>query len=331
MMGVRRVRMMVVTAALIGAACSYPPVEIASDRCDGGECTSGADADGPDDVDAPPDAPPDADVPRPPCDMTGVWIVEEHTWFSSLGADQHRTRWYYQRISQVGDRFVVDDYLDCGFLMTGTTTVTLSSQVLARLVTEQVSGLGRQGTSRLLDGPCQFALDVAYEILGANRATFLSDVWRVGDPALPLNQFPPLPDGPPGMEDWDLDGNPGVTLESGLGRQYVAQRSWSAYSGIREANSSEFGDGAEVLVRWDQQEVFADETPPILRLVRTPRGDGWVRYRRATIERREPLTTCRDVQQAWREPAVTASSPSPSPDPGSAGAGGVPVVVQGPF
>ena len=291
-----------VRAALLACACSYPRVEIAQQdaRCDGVQCESGDDAAA--DAPAEPDASLDGNRGSAPCDMTGAWIVAEHTQLSWLGATQHRVRWFYQRVSQIGDRFIVDDYLNCGFQITGTTTISLPDATLAALAAQQVEGLGRWGTYRPTgDGQCQFALDVAYEIHGANRATYLTDVWNVGDPALPLTQFPALPGAPPGLEDSDMDGHDGVTLQSGLGPTYVTQRGWNAYAGLSSPTAREFGRGEDILVRWDLDEVILPETPLILRTERTPRGDGWVEYMRTTISRREPLDTCRDVQQAWQQ------------------------------
>jgi hypothetical protein len=255
---------------------------------------------------------PDANTGNGPCDMTGVWVAEQHTVSSALGADQNTTNWYYYAITQSGDAFTVTDSLNCGFVVDGTTTVTLKDATLEALAGTENAGPNRKGTFKLAgDGQtCDFAFDRTYNLRGANKATYLTDVWNVGDPPKPLSMFPDLPKAPPGMEDWDADGKDGFTLSTGIGDRYAAQRDWNEHSGNVPAHSAEFGGNGVITVLWDSQEGISDQTPVILRTSSTPKGNGWARYARVddrltlvTTGDHPKLETCRNVQslaqQIW--------------------------------
>jgi hypothetical protein len=245
---------------------------------------------------------PDADTGEGPCDMSGIWIAEQHTVSLALGQDQNTTNWYYYSIEDSGDRFTVVEALNCGFVVDGTTTVYLGDETLAALAAQEMAGPGRGGTFRPTadDTQCEFGLDLMYNLRGASKATYLTSEWNVGDPAKPLSEFPAMPDAPPGMEDWDGDDMDGITLISGLGERYVAQRDWNQHAGDVPQFSAQFGGPDVVVVTWDSQEGISDQTSPILRTTATPSGDGWARYARAdgqlTVGPTE-LETCRNVQQ----------------------------------
>jgi hypothetical protein len=252
---------------------------------DGGDDTSG----------------PDADTGDGPCDMTGIWIAEQHTVSIALGQDQNTTNWYYYAITDDGDRFTVTDSLNCGFVVDGTTTVSLGDETLAALAEQEIAGPNRGGTYKPTadDTQCEFSFDRMYNLRGADKAAYLTGTWNVGDAPVPLADFPAMPTAPPGMEDWDADAKDGITLVSGLGGRYVAQRDWNEHVGNVPQFSAMFGGPGVVVVHWDSQEGISDQTPPLLRTSATPDGDGWARYARADgqLTVTTPLETCRSVQQ----------------------------------
>lgn len=252
----------------------------------------------------------DAAVPESPCDMTGLWIAEQHTVSTAIGADQRATNYYYYQIRQEGDRFTIEKGLNCGLIVQGTTSVTLGDATLEALAPQESAGLGRQGTFKpAADGKsCEFQLDRSYNLRAANKAEFLTNHWKIGDPPKPLSEFPSLPKTPPGMEDWDGDGKDGFTLKTGLGQRYVTQRDWNEHSGTAPMRAVEFGGEGAITVTWDSQEAVSDQTDLILRTGSTPKGDGWARYARAdgrltVVETgdRPVLTTCRNVQSLARQ------------------------------
>lgn len=247
---------------------------------------------------------PDADVGEQPCNLTGRWIGEQHTVSVALGANQNTTNWYYYEFAQTGDAFTATKALNCGFVVDGTTTVTLGDATLKSLAETEFAGPGRAGTFKLSNDmqSCEFVLDRQYNIRGANKAMYLTDHWNVGDADKPLTQFPALPSAPPGMQDWDTDNMDGITLTSGLGGRYVAQRDFNEHSGRVPTFAAEFGGQGVISVVWDSQEGISTQTSPLLRTTATPSGNGWARYARAdnlTVVESGPdaaFMTCKNVQ-----------------------------------
>ncbi len=246
------------------------------------------------------------------CNMAGQWVVAQVTFSTALGSTQTSVNWFWHDISQSGDAFTIDDSLNCGFRVTGSTTVTLDDDTLAALAEHNSSSVGRKGTMKLTgdSSACDFSLGRAYNLRGANYATFLSNVWSMGDPDKPLSEFPQLPgNAAAGMEDWDGDGVEGITLSTGFGERYVAQRDYNEHHGIVPKNADEFGGAGVVIVEWDGQEAVSDETPPLLRTGSTPDGDGYAYYKRVDGELEigaTDLATCKNVQrialETWPNP-----------------------------
>jgi hypothetical protein len=257
------------------------------------------DDDGDDDSDDDGGTAVDAAVDQP-CDMSGVWIAEQHTVSLALSAEQFTTIYYYYEIEQTGDRFTIIDAMHCGLVVDGTTTVTIGDETLAALARQEMAGPNRQGTYTQNGDQCEFTLDRMYNLRGANKAQYLTDHWNVGDPPKELSTFPELPKAPPGMEDWDDDNMDGITLTSGLGPRYVSQRDWNQHAGTTGTFASQFGGEGVIIVEWDNQEGISDQTAPLLRNTASPDGDGWARYARAPeleIIPDDDLQSCRNVQQ----------------------------------
>jgi hypothetical protein len=230
---------------------------------------------------------------------------------TALGADQKTVNWFYHSISQDGDAFTIDDSLNCGFRVTGTTTVTLPDATLTALAEHTSSSVGRKGTFALNGGMCDFALDRTYNIRGATESTFLDDHWMVGDPDKPLGDFPQLPgDASAGMEDWDSDGKEGITLSTGLGERYVAQRDWNQHAGTVPTQSTSFGGDGVIVVTWDSQEAVSSQTSVLLRTSATPVNPGYAYYAKVgaalTVVPGDVLATCKNVQrlalETWPSP-----------------------------
>jgi hypothetical protein len=267
-----------------------------------GDDDDDATGDGGVDVDAPP-----ADLA---CDMTGVWIAEQHVTSIALGADQNTTTWYYYEFTQDGDDFTAVASLNCGLIVDGSTTVIIDDATLEALAPNEAAGPGRGGTfaASANGDTCDFSLDRQYNLRGAAKDTYLTDDWNVGDPDKPLAEFVELPTEPPGMEDWDGDEMDGITLRTGLGDRYVAQRDYNQHAGVVPQFVNQFGGEGVITVEWDSQEGISEQTPPILRLTSTPDGDGWARYARVgdqleVVETGDhpALETCRNVQQLATE------------------------------
>lgn len=245
------------------------------------------------------------------CDMTGTWIVAQVTTSVALGADQTSVNWFYHSITQQADTFTVNESLNCGFRVTGTTTVTLPDATTLALAENTSSSVGRTGTFTLNGGMCDFSINRAYNIRGADKAQFLANHWTIGDPPKPLGDFPQLPgDAGAGMEDWDSDGMEGITLSTGLGNRYVAQRDWNEHAGTVAPMSTSFGGDGVIVVTWDSQEAVSDQTSVLLRAGSTPQNPGHAYYAKVdgmlTVVPNDKLETCKNVQrlalETWPNP-----------------------------
>ncbi|HTM23032.1 MAG TPA: hypothetical protein VL172_21075 [Kofleriaceae bacterium] len=237
------------------------------------------------------------------CNMTGRWVGEQHVVSTALSADQRTTTWYYYEITQTGGTFTMTTVMNCGLVVDGTTTVTLGDDTLECLARNEAAGNGRQGTFVQNGDSCEFHLDRSYNLRGADKAQYLLNTWQVGDDPIALSDFPALPSEPPGMQDWDDDAMDGVTLSTGLGNRYVAQRDWNEHDGTVPTFASEFGGEGVIDVTWDAQEAVSLQTSSFLRTGATPVQGGWARYTRAddlvvvTTGDHPELDTCRNVQQ----------------------------------
>jgi hypothetical protein len=239
------------------------------------------------------------------CDLRGRWIVVQVTFASALGATQKTLSWYLYEIEQQGEVVTLVTSLSCGFRTSGTTTVTISDATLEALA-RKTSQAGRRGTFAAAgDGRCTLELERMYHLRGANLGRFLSDVWQVGDPPLALSDFPSLPaNAAEGMEDWEADGKEGITLSTGLGPRYVAQRDRNQERGEVPAGATRFGGQGVVAVDWDIQEKVSTQTSPILQTGATPLGPGYSWWQRVgselTVVTSGPhpeLATCKNVQR----------------------------------
>jgi len=267
-------------------------------------------------ADTPDGGDPGFDGPKPtqPCDMTGLWVAQQLTVSrATIGGDQIATNYYYYQIKQDGDRFTVEKQLNCGFIVKSPfVTVTLSDNTLEALAPQEFAGLGRQGTFKATaDGKsCELTFDRIYDLRGANKAQFLTDAWKVGDPPKALSALPPLPTAAPGMEDWDKDGKEGFTVNTSYGNRASTQRDWNEHSGTVPTFATEFGGQGVIVVKWDAQEVISVKDTPDgpLRTPSSPSGDGWAMYGRAdgrleVVETgdRPVLKTCKNVQALARK------------------------------
>ena len=179
------------------------------------------------------------------CDLTGYWIARQSTYLREtiLGGLQVSSNWFFLRLAQEGDAFVVLEALDCGIAVTGSASVRYTPSSLRAIL--NASGMDgrtgrppRRGTSRATPGGCAFTFDRWYAVRG------LSDAFLPADPSAKpaLDALPPLPtvsdpvtstERPEGVTDPDGDGIPGLAFQlEGIaaGVRNSAQRDWKEYA-----------------------------------------------------------------------------------------------------
>jgi len=182
------------------------------------------------------------------CDVSGRWLVTSHLTTDALGALQYGHYFEYFEIEQHGDAFSVTKGFMCGVDAVGDGTLSANVDFSgARMaLPSRVRYDGRKGTATKAADGCQIELENWYTVRGATIPFYLD----------PNNKLPtadqPATDTTPGWEDWDNDGNPGITgVLTGVvsGKIFVAPRVWTSMSGS-VADTSAF----TLAVVWGQEQ-----------------------------------------------------------------------------
>src|SRR5439155_2109546 len=116
------------------------------------------------------------------------------------------------------------------------------------------SSTGRRGTFVKEGAGCHLRLDREYTVRGATVAHY-------ADPGTMLPGKDQRAQGPsPGWEDWDGDGNPGISLVVtsllASGTLYTCQRDWTEYDGPTQA-----GPKLKVAIRYGGEQVALGRAP----------------------------------------------------------------------
>jgi hypothetical protein len=166
------------------------------------------------------------------CDMNGRWLVAQRVLADAIGQKQASHNWFYDEIRQTGEQVTVTKGLHCGYEVVPITSLAASveSQHAWPGILTHDSDTGRKGTMSVTASGCRLAIEKRYTVRGAT-ASFYSDPSQM----MPAASQQATGD-TPGWEDWDMDGNPGITLViseggSNLGDLYCAQRDWNEFDG----------------------------------------------------------------------------------------------------
>lgn len=195
-----------------------------------------------------------------PCDMSGRWLGTVHYVTDALGQLQYSHTYLYYEIQQTGSAFTVSKGLHCGDDALGggdfAATVDLRGSWPGSMA--RVQHMGRTGASEEVSGGCLVSLAKWYTVRGATLPYYL-------DPSTTLpTAEEPATDSTPGWEDWDMDGNPGITgMISGVvtGKIFTAPRQWTQISGtVADVTSL-----IRLPLMWDQeQNVMSVDGSPLL-------------------------------------------------------------------
>jgi hypothetical protein len=195
------------------------------------------------------------------CNMAGHWLAVQHSVAVSDGFKEITRTYFYYDLSQNGSTVTVNHGLHCGLnvakdpanLLGGGDSVSLPSAtpaLLARQDEGQPYGNlpARTGTMMMTSGGCQFHLNKYYIVRGATLAYYVtpSNTMSTSMPAAASCGASFSNCQTPGSEDWDNDGNPGITLSvsgTATGNIYAAQRDFSEYFGIVKPGATKFEVG----------------------------------------------------------------------------------------
>jgi hypothetical protein len=200
------------------------------------------------------------------CDLTGRWLVALRVVAEALGQTQASHNWFYYEIQQTGDQVTVTKGLHCGFevkhLSALGADVDTSAAWPSLLVHD--SDTGRMGTMTATATGCQFDLAKMYTVRGATLPYYADPTTTM---PTPMQQ---ATGSTPGWEDWDGDGNPGITLTvsgAATGHLYCAQRDWNQYSGAVCNNATTFQvpatfDTGQDVLGYDGSSLITESSEP---------------------------------------------------------------------
>jgi hypothetical protein len=200
-------------------------------------------------------------MPASECDLSGRWLSTVHYVTDALDQLQTCHTFIYYEIEQRGDSFEIKKGLQCGddAVGFGVFAATANFKAAWASVASKVSFAGRMGRSVATSGGCMVELQKWYTVRGATLPHYL-------DPSKPMpTAEQKATDTMPGWEDWDGDGNPGITgiVESTIvsGKIFTAPRQWTAMSGTVPTVSSLF----KLPLEWNQEaNVMAYDDNPLL-------------------------------------------------------------------
>ena len=175
----------------------------------------------------------------PECDLRGRWIVSQRYVAEAVGERQASHGWFYLEVRHEGASLTVQKGLHCGYNVTPITALGGKVDCSAAWPSflAKNSSAGRKGTFVKSGSVCHLKLDPEVTARGVTLPHYL-------DPTRPLpTSSQPAQGGSPGWEDWDGDGNPGITLNvTGLasGKIYSAQRDRTVYEGDVAVGAAKF-------------------------------------------------------------------------------------------
>jgi hypothetical protein len=178
---------------------------------------------------------------NPACNMNGRWLVAMRVLADAIGQKQASHNWFYYEINQSADQVTVTKGLHCGYEVVPITALgaSVDSHLAWPGILSHDSDTGRKGTMEVTASGCQLAIEKRYTVRGATVSFY-------SDPNQPMPTVSQKAAGTtPGWEDWDMDGNPGITLVvseggSNLGDLYCAQRDWNEFDGTVTSGSTAF-------------------------------------------------------------------------------------------
>lgn len=172
----------------------------------------------------------DGPAPDPRCDLSGRWLVTQRSVEEGLGVQQALRNWMYFELSQNGPDVTATRGLDCGFDVVPLSAVAGAAD-LHKAWPKIMQGnpmAGRKGTIEPAASGCVVSFPPYVSVYGATVAYYR-------DPSHGLPGPNDAASGAtPGWEDWDSDGNPGITYNlSGIasGQVFYAGRQTNTWSG----------------------------------------------------------------------------------------------------
>ncbi len=235
----------------------------------------------------------------PECDMNGRWLLAERVVADAIGQKQASHNWFYYEIRQQADQVVVTKGLQCGFEVVPVTALgaSVTSKTSWDAIMMHDNDTGRRGTMEAVSSRCQLSIEKRYTVRGTT-VSFYTDP----NQAMPTASQQ-ASGSTPGWEDWDMDGNPGITLTVGeggtnIGELYCAQRDWNQFAGAVPAMSTKFS----VPATWgSEQDALGYSGSSLVTQAAVPDSDpsqnyGWFAKLSSTQATGDDATICASIR-----------------------------------
>jgi hypothetical protein len=162
--------------------------------------------------------------------LRGRWLVSQRFVAEAVGEKQGSHSWFFLDVRHEGASITVQRGLHCGYNVTPITALGGKVDCSAAWPSflAKNSSTGRRGTFVKSGSVCHLKLEPEYTPRGVTLPHYRDPAYSLPTAAQPAQG------NVPGWEDWDGDGNPGVTLNvTGLasGKIYSAQRERTVYEG----------------------------------------------------------------------------------------------------
>jgi hypothetical protein len=207
----------------------------------------------------------------PECDLGGSWLVAQRVLAAALGQEQAAHNWFFYEIRHQGAEVVVTKGLHCGFEVVKKSALgaSVDSSAAWPAFLAHNTSTGRRGTFIKEGAACRLRLEREYVVRGATIAHYANPATRLPDRAQRAEGTTP------GWEDWDGDGNPGISfvVSSALasGTLYTCQRDWTEYDG-----TTPIGPRFKVSIRYGAEQVAlgrAAGAPQVIESTSSPSSD----------------------------------------------------------
>jgi hypothetical protein len=174
------------------------------------------------------------------CNLSGPWLVAQRLLVTAAGQEQSAQTWFYYDLQQQGTALTVMRGLHCGYRVVKKSPLAanVDSSAAWPAFLARNSSAGRRGQVTTESGGCHVTLAREYVVRGATVPHYLNPAVALPDRTQAAGA------GNPGWEDWDADGNPGISIRisSALasGTLFDCQREWTEYDGLVPAGASKF-------------------------------------------------------------------------------------------
>jgi hypothetical protein len=147
------------------------------------------------------------------CSLAGLWAVRQTTYVQAL-VETVTANWYFIELAQDGEQLEVVDHFDCGYASISVGGTGMSSPATDVALAAHNLQKGRRGIMRKNGAFCDFSLERFWAVRGASEDVYLPGGHFDDRELEEVQAEAPLPtrENIQGQEDWDGDGNPGVTF-----------------------------------------------------------------------------------------------------------------------